>query len=128
MFCSKCGNGIADGSRFCPKCGQPVNVYNNGTQAQNNNVIYTATQNVPVTQSAQYNIMSIVGLVISCISLLLNFWGLVGIAGTIVSVVGLVSCKRKHEKGQVCAIIGIIIGVFSIVYGAIALINLASTL
>ena len=25
MFCSKCGNQFADGSAFCPSCGQPVN-------------------------------------------------------------------------------------------------------
>lgn len=68
--------------------------------------------------------MCIVGLVISCISLLLNFWGLVGIAGTVVSVIGLNSCKQKNENGKALAIIGIVIGVFSILYGLIAILSL----
>lgn len=68
-----------------------------------------------------YNIICIIGLIISCISLLLNFWGIVGIAGTIVSVIGLLNCKQKNQNGAALAIIGIIIGVFSILYGVFTL-------
>ena len=32
MYCSKCGNQIADGSRFCSFCGSPVVEVQNFTQ------------------------------------------------------------------------------------------------
>ena len=68
--------------------------------------------------------MCIIGLVISGISLLLNFWGLAGIAGTIVSVIGLLSCKQKNENGKALAIIGLVIGAFSVFYGMFAILSL----
>ena len=59
------------------------------------------------------------------LSFLLNFFGIVGIAGTIVSVLGLLSCKERNEKGRHAAILGIVIGGFSIIYGVISILQLA---
>lgn len=73
---------------------------------------------------APYNTMCIVGLVVSGISLLLNFFGIVGIAGTILSVIGLINCTQKKENGKAVAIIGIVIGSFSILYGLVMLMSL----
>ena len=112
MFCSNCGKEIKDGARFCPECGAAQQGTTPPPKGQSK------------VQTAPYNMMCIVGLVISGISLLLNFWGLVGIAGTIVSVIGLISCKQKNENGKALAIIGIVIGVFSILYGLIAILSL----
>lgn len=67
-------------------------------------------------QKAPYNKMCLIGLVISVISLFLKFWGIVGIAGVIVSVLGLINCKATNEKGKVLAIVGIAIGAYSIIY------------
>lgn len=117
MFCYNCGREIQEGSAFCPVCGAsqqrttPPPVYENPT-------------NPTVVKKAPYNTMCIVGLVISAISLLLNFFGLVGIAGTIVSTIGLMNCKKNNENGKAHAIIGICIGVFSIFYGVYALLSL----
>ena len=77
----------------------------------------------PVVQKQLYNTACIVGFTISIISLFLNFLGIVGIAGTIVSVFGLSSCGHKNEKGRALAIIGIVIGAYSILYGVIALLS-----
>ena len=120
MFCVNCGKEIQDGVAFCPECGTTQQ----GTATHISNAGYSNFSNQPVVQKVPYNTMSIIGLVISAISLLLNFWGLVGIAGTIVSTIGLLSCDRKKENGKALAIIGIIIGVFSILYGVVALISL----
>lgn len=92
------------------------------------NAVYSSnpnnsTNHYSTVRKAQYNIMCIVGLVVSCISLLLNFWGLVGIAGTIISVIGLTNCTRRNENGKILAIIGIVIGVFSIIYALVVLLS-----
>ena len=122
MFCANCGKEIKDGYKFCDKCGAvqqespPSPVSNTGDYA---NLINQST-----VQKAPYNKMCIIGLVISGISLLINFWGLVGIAGTIVSVYGLISCEQKNENGKALAIFGIVIGVVSILWGCIGLYRL----
>lgn len=122
MFCINCGHKIEDNAKFCSECGT--------TQQETSQ---TSTHNVgnhsnpaprSTIQTVPYNTMCITGLVISGISLLLNFFGLVGIAGTIVSVIGLIDCEKKKENGKSLAVCGIIIGVFSIFYGLIAILTL----
>lgn len=121
MFCTNCGKEIQEGSAFCPECGA---TQQGATPPVTNAGGYSNPTSQPVVQKVPYNTMCIIGLVISGISLLLNFWGLVGIAGTIVSVIGLLSCKQKNENGKALAIIGIIIGVCSIFYGLFAILSL----
>lgn len=122
MFCINCGKEIQDGSAFCPECGANQQAV---TSASVSNAINNENPtNSTIVQKAPYNTMCIIGLVISSISLLLNFWGLVGIAGTIVSTIGLTSCEQKNENGKGLAIIGIAIGVFSIFYGLFAILSL----
>lgn len=122
MFCVNCGKKIGDGSTFCPECGaaQPRIAPPFASSTGN----YSNPVNPSVVQKAPYNMMCIVGLVISGISLFLNFFGLVGIAGTIVSVIGLISCKQKNENGKALAVIGIVIGAYSILYGLVAILSL----
>lgn len=121
MFCTNCGKEIPNGSAFCQECGA---AQSGGASPVSNAGGYVNPTGQPVVQKVPYNTMCIVGLVISGISLLLNFWGLVGIAGTIVSVVGLISCNQKNENGRGLAVIGIIIGAFSIIYGVLTLASL----
>ena len=118
MFCTNCGKEIQEGSAFCPECGA---TQQGATPPVTNAGGYSNPTSQPVVQKVPYNTMCIIGLVISGISLLLNFGGLVGIAGTIVSVIGLLRCKQKNENGKALAIIGIIIGVCSIFYGFFAI-------
>lgn len=122
MFCVNCGKEISDGSTFCPECGAAQQGTTPPPTSNTGN--YANPVNQSAVKKAPYNMMCIIGLVISGISLLLNFFGLVGIAGTIVSVIGLTSCKQKNENGKALAIIGIVIGVFSILYGLIAILSL----
>lgn len=125
MVCVNCGKEIRDGATFCPECGatqQGVASPAPGGES------YASPTNQPAAQRAPYNMMCILGLVISGISLLLNFWGIVGIAGTVVSVIGLTSCQQKNERGKGFAIAGIAIGGFSILYGVIAILALGNIL
>lgn len=86
-------------------------------------------QQTPATvQKAPYDKACIVGLVVSCISLLVNFFGLVGIAGVITSTVGLVNCRQKKRNGMAPAIIGIATGAFSTVLFVFQVVNLLSDL
>lgn len=125
MFCKNCGKEIRDGSVFCTECGATQHVTIAPSANGSSNSMPTSQ---PATQKKPYNTMCILGIVISGISLLLNFWGIVGIAGTIVSVLGLQNCQKKNENGKTLAIIGIVIGVISIVYGVISLMALANLL
>ena len=135
MFCTKCGASMRPGDRFCPSCGnetkQSQNAQNNQSNGYNPNNRYG-------NQYAQYgyngyngfnqpyyapapkpkkNTCAVVGFIISCVSLLINLAGLVGIAGLIVSIVGCNQIKTSGEGGNGLAVAGIIIGVFSILWG-----------
>lgn len=123
MFCSKCGKEIEDGMNFCPVCGAPlkaVDASQNPSQSPSQNPNSGAQ---PDAQNASYDTMCIIGIVVSGLSLLLNFWGLVGIAGVVTSVLGLLNCKQKHKNGKILAIIGIVIGGYSVLYGVIGLVR-----
>lgn len=73
------------------------------------------------------NGLAIAGFVVSLCSLLINFGGIVGLVGTILSAIGLAQVKTKGT-GKGMAITGLIIGVISIVYGIYSIINLVTTL
>lgn len=62
------------------------------------------------------NSLALAGFITSIISLFLNFWGIVGIVGVVLSSVGLAQISSKKEHGSGLAISGIMIGVFSILY------------
>lgn len=122
MFCINCGKEIKDGYKFCDKCGAAQQESTPSPVSDTGN--YANPINQATVQKAPYNKMCIIGLVISGISLLINFCGLVGIVGTIVSVYGLITCEQKNENGKALAIFGIVIGVVSILWGCIGLYRL----
>lgn len=62
------------------------------------------------------NSLALAGFITSIISLFLNFWGIVGIVGVVLSSVGLAQISSRKERGGGLAISGIIVGVFSILY------------
>lgn len=74
------------------------------------------------------NGLAIAGFVVSLVSLLINFAGIVGLVGTILSAVGLAKCKNLNGKGKGLAIAGLIIGIFSIGYGIYSIIKAATFL
>lgn len=103
MYCKNCGSQIDDGVAFCNRCGTSTSV----TRKEN-----------------QTNVLSVVGMIVALISLLLNFWGIVGIAAVVLSYLGLVQINKTGEKGKGMALTGIAIGAFSIVYAFVMILSL----
>ena len=108
MYCKDCGAELKDDALFCDKCGKSINKE-------------TATK----SKSQTTNILSIIGVVVSGISLFLNFWGLVGIAAVVISSIALIQINKSHEKGKGMAITGIAIGGLSIFYAFIMILLLS---
>ena len=110
MYCKKCGKEVSYNSSFCQNCGEPI-----GERMEPNIVTY---------DKSKYNTICIVGLVISSISLFLDFVGIMGIIGTVVSVVGLLKAKENNEKGKILAIVGIILGIIEMFYSLVIILSL----
>lgn len=82
-------------------------------QSWYNQFNYTPPQQdcTPCAPSANYNGLSIAGFSLSCAAIIFNFlFGLPGIVGLILSIVGLCQCNKRSEKGRGLAIAGIAIG------------------
>lgn len=108
MYCKNCGHQIDDGSKYCPECGASQNT------SFSSDYEYSGTQEFK--HEAGYNSVCIIGLVISIASLFINMFGLLAIAGIIVSIAGMKSCKSRGEKGKVFAVIGLVLGIVSLLY------------
>lgn len=119
-FCSKCGNELMEESVICPKCGCPV--VNSESVFKQDNLNSGADDRAKDSSKGKYNLLSIIGIVLAGVSLLLNFWGIVGIAAVIISSIALVQIKNTNEKGKALAVVGISVGGFSILYAAIILV------
>lgn len=141
MYCFKCGKEIPENSVFCPFCGAQLNnaaqpaasaapaaaPAREGDAQPANSAAAPAREGYaqPVNQSpirkAQYNLLCILGLVISLISLVFNYFGLVGLGGIIVSVIGLVLCNRRRENGRILGVLGVLFGAVSVVTAVLAM-------
>ena len=133
MFCPNCGNHILDANAsFCPNCGAQLNSFTQGNdqssaqqdsqqnsqqdsqQSWYNQFNYTPPQQdcTPCAPSANYNGLSIAGFSLSCAAIISNIllFGLPGIVGLILSIIGLCQCNKRSEKGRGLAIAGIAIG------------------
>lgn len=86
----------------------------NSQQSWYNQFNYTPPQQdcTPCAPSANYNGLSIAGFSLSCAAIISNIllFGLPGIVGLILSIVGLCQCNKRSEKGRGLAIAGIVIG------------------
>ena len=130
MFCFKCGKEIPDNSAFCPFCGAkqesaapsaPASDVEAKPAAAPSGAGYAQPVNTSPIKKAQYNLLCILGMVISLISLVFNYFGLVGLGGIIVSVIGLVLCSRRKENGRIMGVLGVFFGAFSVIVAVIAM-------
>ena len=111
MYCTKCGNPVYPDDQFCPVCGNMIGQPHN----QYTKTYYTR---MPRTKT---NVLALTGFITACASLLINLWGLVGIAALVLSIIGFYQIGETNEKGKGFAVAGIIIGGFSILYGLAAI-------
>ena len=109
MYCVKCGKEIRDGSSFCSECGaaQP----NDTSPEKEDNRTYPYEQQPKLKTS--YDILCIIGVVVSGISLFVH---LIGIAGFILSLIGYKNVKKTREKGRELAIAGMVVGIIMTIY------------
>lgn len=107
-YCPNCGAEIKEGADVCLGCGKRLNEASSVQNTQANNS------------------MAVAGFVTGLISLFLNFWGIVGLVATILSAVGLSQIRKTNAKGKGLAIVGLILGIFSILYGVFVIIQIAN--
>ena len=74
----------------------------------------------------KHNGLAVAGFVVSLVSFFINFWGIVGLIGTILSAVGLKNSKELDGKGKGLAITGLVFGIIGIVWGIYTIIILLS--
>ena len=96
--CKACGKEMDGDTKFCPSCGAAQ-----GEAAQKN----------------IYDTFCILGLAFGIISNFYNFFGVLNFVGVILSIIGLINCKNKKMRAY--AVVGICLGVLSIVLMSIRL-------
>lgn len=112
MYCRNCGSKIAENADVCPICGSDQGLEPKGPD----------TQYRQQPQSDRYNIMSMIGMGISVLSLFISLWGLMGVAGVILSKIAKDECEKTGERGREFAIAGLALGAVTIAVGVISLI------
>lgn len=101
--CSECGKEISSQTRICPHCGNPIR-----KKIEKN---YNKLDNFCLS-----------GFVISLISFLIDFFGLVSATGLALSIIGL--NRTSQAKSKKFAIAGIVCSSIELVLKVIQLINL----
>lgn len=102
MKCIKCGREIKAGSAFCQYCGVPQPKKNSAQNEDNRE------------NKKSLNKMCVIGLVAAVLTSFFNIGELGGLIAVGLSVYGLMQCKKMNEGGRVLAVIGIVIGIFTI--------------
>lgn len=118
-FCPNCGKENINNSKFCPECGEQLS----GERQVVAPIVRTTTTTVIEERT---NSLALAGFITALLSLLINFWGLVGMVATILSGVALPQTGPGKEKGRGMAIAGLIIGLISVFYGLIQIISLSN--
>ena len=124
MNCQKCGKEIEANSPFCPECGATQDM-----SARGNVPPAPPPPQAQVHQpsaSGSYNGLAVAGFVVSLVSLFINFWGIIGIVGLILSAFGMQKVKLLNQKGRGLAIAGLVIGIISAVWGLLSISLLAA--
>ena len=101
MYCYKCGREIEENVSNCPFCGAKQGMHHEEEVHK---------------QAEKFNVLCIVGFALSISSVVLSFSFLTSLAGLIVSIVGVIDCNKKHERGRVFGIIGIVIGAIGLIF------------
>jgi hypothetical protein len=123
-FCENCGTKIEDGVKFCPNCGKALNALPNEAAAPLIQEQPNVVDNNNIDEKKKLNTMALIGFIVGLISLLLNFVGIMGIIACIFSGVGIGNFNPKTENNKWMAIIGLLCGIFSVIYGVIKIIEL----
>ncbi len=113
-YCKQCGMKLEEGVCFCPSCGTAA------TEAYPGQVSSAA----PRPQATSSNGLVVAGFVVSLVSLLINFLGLVGIVGLVLSGIGLSQVSREGGSRRGMALAGVIIGAVSTLWSVFNLFSI----
>ncbi len=119
MFCRKCGQEINDDAIICPKCGCAT-----GNQMTQQSVVVKSSTSSE--QGRKISVSSLLGFILSLVSLLIALCGTVAITGMIFSIVGVCSCNKNNLRLKGLGIAGIVISAISLFYTLIVLIVVGS--
>ena len=113
MKCEKCGATLRQGVKFCPKCGQKVNVKEEEVKKEVKEVKAEVVtnekpENNNTVSADKNNIPALVGFILSIVSMCCCCGAFSGIA-LILSIVGLIQINSGNGKGKGFAIAGIAI-------------------
>lgn len=112
MFCKSCGKEVKDEAIICPYCGCALaKIAVNGETEKPEG-------------KRKINVLCLVGFILSVLSWFLALFGMVAIAGFILSIVGLVQANRKNERLKGLGIAGIPVAACSLIYTLCVLIGI----
>jgi len=125
MFCGECGTQNPDTNRFCNNCGKPLEQRQPPAAPAQPVAVYqpvpgpaASTMTVPVTTAfpteKQLKITGIAGFLISLVSLV-RYPYICGIIAIILGAAVFYKSENKKSKAAILAVIGIIIGLASII-------------
>ena len=113
-FCTHCGAELFDEAVLCPKCG-------------------CATSQLSVNRAngaPKWSICAVIGFVLSIASLLIfiDWLGILGFTGLIVSVFGCVNCHKNGLRGKKLAVTGVVVGAITALISLVLWIAVFATL
>ncbi len=116
--CDKCGSEVDSNAKFCPNCGAKIEPTEKAERVEVVEATVKGDSGNKVNNTEiGYNVMSIVGFVLSFIPI--PKFRLVAL---VISIIALVQISKTKEKGKGLAIAGIAISSLIVIYGLIALI------
>lgn len=111
MVCKKCKAQIAEGAKFCPACGAPVEEVAAAPAQPAATEAASAPATAPVT-AEKNNICALIGFILSIVSVCCC--GTSSLVALILSIVGLNQIKSGNGKGKGLATAGIILSVIGL--------------
>ena len=137
MYCSKCGTQILEGGKFCPGCGQAVEPRTSAPENQTygesrsysqpgQSFDYREERSYSDQKVSKMNPLALSGFIVGCVSLFLNYLGIVGGTALGLSIAGLIQINNGKGTGKGFAIAGIALGAAGVLFGLLTLAGLSA--
>lgn len=108
MLCKTCGKEVDDNAVVCPHCGCALNETPAETPAE-------APAQATAIKPAKKSAFAILGFICSLISLVYNGYFIFTILGLVLSIIGVIDCKKNNKLKKGRAVSGIVLAAIMIV-------------